>query len=66
MCMSCGCNKPNERHGDNRNIVLQDLQDAATVSEISTAEVVKNIQKTFESNVGSKNGERETAGQKSR
>jgi hypothetical protein len=46
--MSCGCNKPNERHGDDRNIVMQDLKDAATAAKISTAEVVKNIQAGFD------------------
>ena len=65
MCMSCGCNRPNERHGDNRNIIMQDLQEAATVAEISTAEAVKNIQRTFEA-VGPTNGQREAVGRKVR
>jgi hypothetical protein len=43
MCMSCGCGKPNDNHGDSRNITLHDLNDAAEAAGISTAQAVQNI-----------------------
>ena len=43
MCVSCGCGEPNERHGDDRHITQDDLQQAATAAEISLDEVVQNI-----------------------
>jgi hypothetical protein len=61
MCMSCGCKRPDERHGDERNIVRQDLQDAATAAEITTAQVVRNIQESFEAGRGTAD-DRQTAG----
>jgi len=48
MCMSCGCNKPNESHGDDRHIVMQDIQAAAEASNKSAEQVVDNIQKAFQ------------------
>jgi hypothetical protein len=48
MCMSCGCKQPNEDHGDQRNITMQDLQDAAQAGEVGTQEVVRNIQTGFQ------------------
>ena len=43
MCVSCGCGEPNERHGDDRHITQDDLQQAAAAAEISLDEVVQNI-----------------------
>lgn len=48
MCMSCGCKQPNENHGDQRNITMQDLQAAGQASDISPDQVVKNIQQGYE------------------
>ena len=48
MCMSCGCKQPNEDHGDQRNITMQDLQAAGQASDIGAQEVVRNIQQGFE------------------
>ena len=45
MCVSCGCGEPNERHGDDRHITQDDLQQAATAAEISLDEVIQNIAK---------------------
>ncbi|MEX0681836.1 MAG: hypothetical protein WD904_07710 [Dehalococcoidia bacterium] len=47
---------PNERHNDDRNIVMDDLKQAAEASEISVDEVVQNIQDGYES------GEKATSG----
>lgn len=43
MCMSCGCDEPNERHkpGD---IIREDLEKAAKNSKIDVETVANNIQ----------------------
>jgi hypothetical protein len=43
MCLDCGCGEPNERHGDDRHITMDDLRAAAEASEISVAEAARNI-----------------------
>ncbi len=50
MCLSCGCDSPNDDHGDSKNITMQSLEAAAAAGDVeSTAAVVKNIQTGFES-----------------
>jgi hypothetical protein len=44
MCASCGCGKFEESHGDERNLTLTDLKDAAEAGGVSLQEVAKNIQ----------------------
>jgi hypothetical protein len=48
MCMSCGCNEPHEQHGDQRNIVYEDLKRAADASNTSVKEIVSNISRTYQ------------------
>jgi hypothetical protein len=43
MCLSCGCGKPNEQHGDQRHITMNDLEAAAKASDISTMQAAENI-----------------------
>jgi hypothetical protein len=43
MCLDCGCGEPSERHGDDRHIVMDDIQAAAKASEISVDEAKRNI-----------------------
>lgn len=43
MCLDCGCGEPNDRHGDDRHITLDDIQAAAQASEISLDEAKRNI-----------------------
>lgn len=43
MCVSCGCGEPNERHGDDRHITQDDLNQAAEAAKISPEEVARNI-----------------------
>jgi hypothetical protein len=43
MCLDCGCGEPNQRHGDERHITLDDVQAAAEASEISVDEAARNI-----------------------
>lgn len=46
MCMSCGCGKPDDQMGDERNITRDDLQAAAEAAGISMQDVVNNIATT--------------------
>ena len=43
MCLDCGCGEPNDRHGDDRHIVMDDIRAAAKASEISVDEAKRNI-----------------------
>ena len=43
MCLDCGCGEPNERHGDDRHITMDDVTAAAAASEISVDEAARNI-----------------------
>ena len=43
MCLDCGCGELNERHGDDRHIVMDDIRAAAEASEISVEEAARNI-----------------------
>ena len=43
MCLDCGCGEPNDRHGDDRHITLDDVQAAAEASDISLEEAKRNI-----------------------
>jgi hypothetical protein len=43
MCLSCGCGKPNDDHGDSRNITLDDLNRAAEAAGTTRDRVLQNI-----------------------
>jgi hypothetical protein len=43
MCLDCGCGEPNERHGDDRHITMDDVKAAAKASEVSVDEAARNI-----------------------
>jgi len=43
MCLDCGCGEPNERHGDDRHIIMDDIRAAAEASGISVEEATRNI-----------------------
>ena len=43
MCLDCGCGEPNERHGDDRHITMDEVKAAAEASEISVNEAARNI-----------------------
>lgn len=43
MCMSCGCNQPQDDQGNADNITEQDLQKAAEAAGISKEEAADNI-----------------------
>jgi hypothetical protein len=44
MCLSCGCGEPNAKHGDDRHITLEDLEEAAKAAGISLEEVLRNLE----------------------
>ena len=43
MCLDCGCGEPNDQHGDERHITLDDVRAAAEASEISLEEAKRNV-----------------------
>jgi hypothetical protein len=44
MCLSCGCGKPHEDHGDPDHITYEDLERAAEAANgISVEQAVNNI-----------------------
>ncbi len=42
-CLDCGYGAPNDRHGDDRHITVDDIQAAAQASEITLDEAKRNI-----------------------
>jgi hypothetical protein len=61
MCLSCGCGKPEENHGDARNITqqdinqrdmtLQDIDAAAEAAGTTREKVIENINSSKQSNL---------------
>lgn len=43
MCLSCGCGKPDDDHGDSRNITMNDLRQAAQAAGVTPGKVAQNI-----------------------
>lgn len=43
MCMNCGCGQPNERHGNQANIVADDLRRAGEANGQDLATTVRNV-----------------------
>ncbi len=56
MCVSCGCNRPNDDHGDSRNITLEQIRRAAEASGSNERDVAKKIQQSVAQSSGSGNG----------
>jgi len=47
MCLSCGCQRPNDSHGDKRNLTLDDLRQAGQAIGGSWLDALKNLLKTI-------------------
>lgn len=47
MCLTCGCHRPDDDHGDPRHITMARLQAAASAADETTAEAVANIVDTL-------------------
>jgi hypothetical protein len=43
MCLNCGCGMPDERHGDDRNITLEDVRAASAATLQSLDESLRNL-----------------------
>jgi len=43
MCVSCGCGKLNDNHGDSRNITQTDINNAAQAAGITPQEAIQNL-----------------------
>jgi len=43
MCISCGCGDFNESHGDERNITVDTLREAASASNLTLGDVLTNM-----------------------
>ena len=61
MCASCGCNQIDDDHGDDRNITMANLNDAAAATDISIADVARNIQQAAGGQAGAGNGQTSAA-----
>lgn len=48
MCLNCGCGRPDERHGSDANIVMDDIRRAGEVNGQDVATTVANLQKSLE------------------
>ncbi len=47
MCLSCGCKEPDNQHGDLRNIVMQDVVDAAQADAARVPDTWRNMEETM-------------------
>ena len=43
MCLNCGCGQPNERHGNDANITLDDVRRAGEANGQSVEESLRNM-----------------------
>jgi len=43
MCLNCGCGEPNERHGKDANIILEDVERAGEANGQSVEESLRNM-----------------------
>ena len=43
MCMTCGCGKPNDDHGDSANITYDALQAAAKAANLDAESAADNL-----------------------
>ena len=48
MCLSCGCMMPDDNHGDERYIVMQDIVQAAEADQATVEQTWKNIVETMQ------------------
>ena len=53
-CLTCGCDEPHNRHGDERNITIEDLEGAADWADISVGQAVKNLDHAVQHEKGRK------------
>ena len=47
MCLSCGCQDPDNPHGNYESFTVQKLFDAANAHGLDAGDVVNNIENTY-------------------
>ena len=47
MCMNCGCNKPEDRHGSDANITIDDLRKAGDANGMDVDTTMANIERAW-------------------
>jgi hypothetical protein len=47
MCMNCGCNQPEDRHGSDANITMSDLRRAGEANGQDVDTTMANIEKAW-------------------
>jgi hypothetical protein len=47
MCLTCGCGRPHDDHGDPAHITYEGLKNAAEAAGISVEEAASNLQQTL-------------------
>jgi hypothetical protein len=47
MCLSCGCGRPHDTHGDSRHITYEDVVAAGQAADLAPGEAASNIASTF-------------------
>lgn len=57
MCVSCGCGKPNDAHGDMRNITMDDVNRAAEAAGITPDQAARNISESSQRGSGKMQGQ---------
>lgn len=48
MCLNCGCGMPDERHGNDANLVTDDLRIAAQANGQDLATTVHNLRRALD------------------
>lgn len=47
MCLTCGCGRPHDDHGDPAHLTYEGLKNAADAAGISVEEAASNLQQTL-------------------
>ena len=47
MCMNCGCGEPNDRHGNDANITMDDLRKAGDANGQDVDKVMSNMEQAY-------------------
>jgi hypothetical protein len=47
MCISCGCDEPEDNHGNPKHMTLKQFKDAATAAEVDMPQLLVNIEEGF-------------------
>jgi hypothetical protein len=47
MCMNCGCGEPNDRHGNDANITMDDLRRAGEANNQDVDQVMGNMEQAY-------------------